>query len=623
MMARMNHFFAFRRYGAAKWALVLASIGFSYALVTSAPSVSASAGAEVRALGTNCTRLPTEFVTLSDLGAVVVGSQFTRQILVRFGFKPHTFALGGVTNIPNTDINMSDAGKVKGALTNSGINFFEVFVHDSTVGVPLTPISQLFFLNAVDQQFGEAPLHYETGAAVAFGTTDQTIALPAGVAGEVYFFSLSANGGVPPYQFTLLEQAGGRFLPQGMAFDATNGLIYGKPASPTLAGQPANIDILLTDDGGEQVTGHFQLDILQGTITSQAVATAGSLNLRFGNENLPDSLSLTLLLDKSELGSLGIRTAADLNGLPIEMTFGGFKLPPDKQPKSTITIVNTFDAKGQISVPQKFALLGEVVGSGVKDVIYSIKLDPKSGILTAKFKNIDVKSAIGANFIGFEGQNDPVNRGPVIPINIRLGLTTTTMIDTDANGVLDKTDLIKFVYKRTGSVAHGTARLNDNLAPAGIFLFDKVLGTEQQVLIDAATNFKADRVFFQMKGLMRQPGAQPVIPKPGDSCSVFINRLCLGMFPTTSFSMMNNQLIFHNDDPSKGLKDLIIDNKKGTVLITTHGLDPNDELFGSDILIAGEPHTVPITLTIAGADPHNPTFDGQSTVTLFRTGSTI
>ena len=61
----------------------------------------------------------------------------------------------------------------------------------------------------------------------------------------------------------------------------------------------------------------------------------------------------------------------------------------------------------------------------------------------------------------------------------------------------------------------------------------------------------------------------------------------------------------------------------GASLITTHGLDPNDELFGSDILIAGEPHTVPITLTIAGADPHNPTFDGQSTVTLFRSGSTI
>ena len=56
--------------------------------------------------------------------------------------------------------------------------------------------------------------------------------------------------------------------------------------------------------------------------------------------------------------------------------------------------------------------------------------------------------------------------------------------------------------------------------------------------------------------------------------------------------------------------------KKGTVVITTHGLDPKNSLFGEDILITGQPHTVPITLTIAGSDPNNPTFDGQSAVTL-------
>src|SRR4051794_36512238 len=95
---RMNQSLAPRRIAAAKWALLLAAIGFSYALMTSGTPAAATAGA-ARALTTDCTRLPTEFVTGSDLGAVVLGSQFTRQILVRFGFRPHTFTLGGFSTV--------------------------------------------------------------------------------------------------------------------------------------------------------------------------------------------------------------------------------------------------------------------------------------------------------------------------------------------------------------------------------------------------------------------------------------------------------------------------------------------------------------------------------------------
>jgi hypothetical protein len=265
---------------------------------------------------------------------------------------------------------------------------------------------------------------------------------------------------------------------------------------------------------------------------------------------------------------------------------------------------------------------GDVVGSGVKDVVYSIKLDPKTGLLSVKFKNLLMSDAIGANFLTFEGQFDPVNRGPVLPIEIHLSQPSTTAGEPTLNRI-DRIDIIKFVYKRRGSIGHGTARFNDNLAPAGIFLINKVAGVEKQLLTDVNNNITSDRVFLSMKGLMRQPGAQPVVPKTGDMVSVLINRLCLGMFPASSFSVMGDKLIFTNSDPTKGLKQLVIDNKKGTVLITTHGLDPKNSLFGEDILIAGQPHEVPVTLTIAGNDPANPTFDGQSTVTLFRRGSAI
>ncbi len=620
----MKHTFAARRFGAAKWALLLSSIGFTFALFTStSPGASATAtGVLPRVLATNCTRLPTEFVTAPDLGAVVAGSQFTRQILVLFGFRPHTFKFGQFGAFGGA-ITISDAGKLQGKFTDPGLNIFEVVVSDGAAGIPPQPISRLFFLNAVPQQFSEAPLHFESGLPIAFGTTAQTITLPTAVSGDSYFCSIQPNGGVPPYTTELLAQTGVRFLPQGLAYDTTNLLFYGKPALPTPVGSPAKITMLLSDSAGRQVTGTFLLNIIQGTITSQAVATAGNMSLNFGNNHLFDTLQLTLILDKSELNALGIHTPADLNGLPIQMNFGGFKLPPDKQPNSNTKIITTFNAAGEISVPPRHLVLGDVVGSGVKDVVYTIKLDPKTGILTAKFKNISMINTIGAKFLSFEGQDQAFNRGPVIPINIKIGLKPNSDLAGSSNDVLDKTDVIKFVYKRQGSIGHGTARLNDNLAPAGIFLINKVSGTERQVLVDANNNIRADRIFLQMKGLMRQPGAQPVVPKPTDSVSIFINRLCLGTFPVSSFAAMGDKLIFASDDPTKGLKDLVIDNKKGTVLITTNGLDPANQLFGVDVLNAGDPQTIPITLTISGPDIHNPTFDGQSTVTLFRKGAII
>ena len=72
----MKQTFATRRLGAVKLSLLMASIGFAYALITSAsPKASATVvGVGGRALGTGCTRLPLEFVTGSDLGAVVVGT---------------------------------------------------------------------------------------------------------------------------------------------------------------------------------------------------------------------------------------------------------------------------------------------------------------------------------------------------------------------------------------------------------------------------------------------------------------------------------------------------------------------------------------------------------------------
>lgn len=613
------------RLGAVKLSLLMAVAGFCYALASQQlPRAGASvdgsaAGAEPRVLGTFNTRNAVQFLTTSDLGAVVVGTQFARQILVLYGFRPHVYTFGN-TQPNSTKLTLSRAGKLSGMETTTGADIFDVVVTDTPAGKPLPPIIRTFGILAVDQQFG-TPLHFETGAKVASPLPTQNITLPVALAGDVYYYTFQGNGGHPPYLFEVQEQTSGRFVPQGLAFDAKNAQLFGKPAVPTLAGAPANIDVRLTDSAGGQVLGHFSLTVVQGTISSQAVATQGSIKLQFGNADGRDSLDLTLVLDKSDLGVAGIRTAADLAGLPFEMNFGGYTLPPDARAKSNTTILHTFTAAGRIDVPRHHLVGGDVVGSGVTDVVYSIVLDPKKGILKAHFENLKMIAAIGANFLTFEGQTDPINRGPVIPINIKLGLNPAADV-ASAKTVLDRTDLIKFAYKRTQNVGSGSARINDNSAPAGIFLISKVTGNEQQVVIDQFNHIKADRIFLRMSGIMRQPGAKPVVPLNSDRVDVFVNQLNIGSFPANSFAVKGTALVFSNNDPTKGLQTLTLDNKTGKVTITTNGLDPNDKLFGADVLIAGDPEQIPITLTIGGNNVV-PTFDGQSTVTLFRAHNSI
>lgn len=617
----MRHTLAFGRSGCLKLGLLMAAIGFTYGLISSrSPNAEASLGdadASTRVLGTDATRRPATFVTGPDLGAVVANSQFVRQILVQFGFRPHSFTFGNFPPL-SEGVSITKDGRISGADgdDNVGQEIFDVVVSDSPAGRPLPPTTAFFTYKVVQQEFG-TPLHFETGGPITVTGGQQDIVLPVAITGESYACTIQPNGGRPPYQYRLVAATGARFLPRGIAFDFEQGLFFGRPTVVTPAGKPNIINVLLTDTAGGQVVGRFMLDVLPGTISSQAVATAGKMTLRYGAEKGRDSLDLTLQLEKASLNNAGVRDPRDLNGLPIEINFGGQLLPPKARANSKTVIKNVFNEAGRIDVPPHKLKGGDTVGNGgVVDVIYSIVLDPKKGTLKIHFENLQMIQAIGADFIDFEGQDEATNRGPVIPINIKIGLSAATDV-SKAKTKIDRTDLVKFIYKRSQFVGVGTARQNDNVAPGGIFLINKVVGTEQQTVIDKFNSIKADRIFLQMSGLMRQPGAKPVVPSNSDRVDVFLSQVCLGTFPANSLAVKGDKLTFFNDDPSKGLRSLIIDNKSGKVLITTNGLDPEGPLFNQGILVAGVPVEVPVTITIGGNRP-TPTFDGQSTVTLFR-----
>src|SRR5262249_23107696 len=108
--------------------VVFASLGFTLALATSGDASGRGTGLGSRAIATNCVRQPATFVTDSDLGVVVVGSHFTRQILVQFGFKPHVFLFGGQK--PTSTFKITANGEISGEKADVAPEQFEVRVFD-------------------------------------------------------------------------------------------------------------------------------------------------------------------------------------------------------------------------------------------------------------------------------------------------------------------------------------------------------------------------------------------------------------------------------------------------------------------------------------------------------------
>ena len=104
----------------------------------------------------------------------------------------------------NPGILLTNSGKLFGQGANSGLEFFNIVVVDNPTGIPLPGVSQAFVLRVVDQQFG-TPLHYEDGFGSISGLT-QNVTLPTALAGDVYFYTLQANGGIPPYKFNPLSR---------------------------------------------------------------------------------------------------------------------------------------------------------------------------------------------------------------------------------------------------------------------------------------------------------------------------------------------------------------------------------------------------------------------------------
>lgn len=617
--------------------LICAILGFSYALATAGARGTDGAELGNRAISTNATRPDTIFVTEADLGFIVVGSLFTRQVNVVFGFKPHLFQFTGT---PPEGITISDSGTIQGKTKTAATVGFDVRVFDREVSPRSKQKTKSYFITSVP--------------AVSFPVAldiVNTSPLPTAVTNAPYSYTFHANGGILPYEYFLPDEDLGT-LPKGLIF-GTDGLLFGKPIVPT-SGTTFRIGVI--DGGGTVVIKSYTIKIIAGTVTSEFVGMRGSLNLEFGKEGARDTGTLSLYVNKTDLYNAGIRKTADLENVFFVMNIGGAQVPPSKfllyGPDGTLASGATddstssddlyiFDKSGSISFPN---LRRGILKKQGETTSYAIKLNPQTGLLTVKFKDLEFIKALGANFLSF-------NTDPILPVNIQFGKPaqgrvkiinkddeeTTTTDPTDPNATpdpvteesdpvgtknkdinIDRTDNIRFAFRRSVKKNKGNASENTKRPPGGLFLTTKVAGDIRKEAIFQ----KKDSLFMQFSGLLSDIDGAPIPITADDKIQVFASEVNLAEFPASMLVTEGSLTIFRNSDPAIGLKTLILDRAKGTFFLETNAMDPR-KIFGVDFVESGEPLTLPLTITIFNPLKVEPKFDGQTNVTVFRRGNKL
>jgi len=147
--------------------------------------------------------------------------------------------------------------------------------------------------------------------------------LPDGIVGAVYSHSLSVEGGVAPYTFSLQDP-----LPSGLNFD--NGAISGIPNTPTEPGNPVELNFNVTDSLGGTGSKTLNLAVLDTPLPLEITSASPLMN---GGVAVPYSRTLQAsggipgytwsLLSGSLPAGLSLETNGWLHGEPT--TLGQFE----------------------------------------------------------------------------------------------------------------------------------------------------------------------------------------------------------------------------------------------------------------------------------------------------------
>ena len=208
-------------------------------------------GAGAQASRTFTLRVLEEFrfvtTSLPDAGLGVVYP--STSLVVAGGLAPYTFSVAAQSSLP-TGITLSAGGTIAGTASVAGTFTFTILATDSQ-GVQ---INQDFSLTV---SFG-----------LRFLTTSP---LPAGVVGQPVDIQIAVEGGVPPYNFALVESS----LPAGLSI-SSSGRITGTPSS-SFSG---SITVRVADSSAAPQTAQrdFQWEIGSPILFTTTTLTNGFIN---------------------------------------------------------------------------------------------------------------------------------------------------------------------------------------------------------------------------------------------------------------------------------------------------------------------------------------------------------
>ena len=172
-------------------------------------------------------------ITTLTLNGGTVKTTYNVTLAATGGSGTYTWSLSSGSNLP-AGLALSAAGVISGTPTTAGLNSFSVDVQDSETS-PQTASASLKL-------------------AISGGNLAITAPLPvAGQVGVSYSFQLSAQGGVPPYTWSTVDNT---TLPAGLSLSA-GGLLTG---TPTAAGN-STVDFQVTDSANISLSQNVPMTI--------------------------------------------------------------------------------------------------------------------------------------------------------------------------------------------------------------------------------------------------------------------------------------------------------------------------------------------------------------------------
>ncbi len=282
-----------------------------------------------------------------NLSPALISTPYSAALTVNGGTPPFTYTLLGGTLPIGLTLNAS-TGQISGTPAVLGTMTFSAQVTDTNGAT-----ASNFFSITVQ------PLPLSINSAP----------LPDGTVGQPYAFSITANGGIAPYSFSLISGS----LPPGLTF-RQDGLISGTPTTAGLF----PFDVTVTDALRQTASLHLGitiapalLTILTGTLPDGAVGTIYSSSVIASGGTPPYNFSVSA---GSPPPGLTLTSAGSLNGSPT--TSGTYSF--------TIT---ARDAAGRtssmpyrVSIAAALQLTTQSLPTAISESVYSASLTATGGV---------------------------------------------------------------------------------------------------------------------------------------------------------------------------------------------------------------------------------------------------